>query len=150
VPFSRTEPNVPAYEEDPNSPFTATQQTSLTVQLATPSKNLLVLSDPSVVGYNDLQVNGVTGSVYAFTRRDATLTSGSSSIAIPIGFTRTSLRLHASDIGLRVTMGGGSASRDEIVAGATNDVTGPITEMLLFDSNGVSRDARVRVYRLDV
>jgi len=150
VPFSRTEPNVPAYEEDPNSPFTASQQSSLTCSLGNSSDDILVLSDPSPIGYDRLQINGVTTPEYEFLLRDGTKAVDVSSLEIPFGFERTRLRIKARGTGVGMSTESATATTDQTVGGNGGDATAPITQLRLFDTGGSSRNAKVRVFALDV
>jgi len=150
VPFSRTEPNVPAYEEDPNSPFTATNTTSKTFALANPANDLLILSDPRTLGQNRLRVNGDTGSNYRVVESDDSFTNGLDAFQVPDGSERASLVLRGRSgaIGMSVTSASGTASRPD---GGSNFATnGPIDQFTLFNTFGQTRDVRLRVFTLDI
>jgi len=81
VPFSRTEPNVPDFEEDGNSPAGATGVSSFTFNFSTPVDHAVVYVDSRPQGSTpeplQLQLVGDTLTVYDFvdntgsTTRDA-------------------------------------------------------------------------------
>jgi len=150
VPFSRTEPNVPAYEEDPNSPFTATNTTSKTFTLANPGNDLLILSDPDVRGFDQLQVNGVTSKRYEVVDNGNTVISDLDLFRIARGNLRSRLHIRAVGFGVSIATKQAEDSRDATVGGTTFDASGPITQFTMSDELGDKVDARLRVYALDV
>jgi len=149
MPFSRTEPNVPAYAEDPNSPFETTQQTSITVSLASPSDRVLILEDPQKQGYNSLQVNGSTGQEYFLRLNDGTSVTNKTEFNLGSSGERSKIELlgRSGRIGMSV---GDATSAGQRVGGQNLAVGGPINQFRFFDRFGNSRDARFRVFTLDV
>jgi len=150
MPFSRTEPNVPAYTEDPNSPFEATQQPSVTVTLANPSNHVLVLSDPQKVGHNQLQVNGDTGTNYDILRGDDSITTNLDSLNIIRGEHRASLVLRGLPGAVHMSQTAADIETGEAVAGRNPNISGPVNQFTLFRDSSVPADLRLRVFALDI
>jgi len=150
VPFSRTEPNVPAYEEDPNSPLEVSQQTSATFTLANPSNRVLVLNDPTVRGFNRLQVNGDTGSNYNRVLEDGTEIIGDPEMSVGRSEQRANIVLIGTDSAVRMATDTADARAGGTTGGENTTISGPITQFTLRVSSVTPVDARIRVFALDV
>jgi len=150
MPFSRTEPNVPAYEEDPNSPFEVTQQPSLTVQLSESSNHVLVIADTTVSGFKNLRVNGVTGTDYDFLRRDGTEVTGDSEWEVPFGQDRPRLLINGQDGNATFHATVTGTNNNSPVSGRNFSADGPIDKFTLFSAGGFNRTARVQVFSLNI
>jgi len=150
VPFSQTEPNVPDYEEDPNSPFTATNTRSATFTLANPSDRVLVLSDSTTIGRDRLQVNNFTGSGYDTVANDGTVVNDATSFRVDFATSRHRLTLTAGDSEVLMSVQPAVNITNGPVSGVCDDVSRPITD-LTFLSPGVAKsDIRFRAFTLDV
>jgi len=150
VPFSRTEPNVPAYDEESNSPFDVTQESSITVTLDSPSDRVLIRSDPSKRGFSKLLVNGVRTSTYATLELDGTLSQNNPEMDVGIPIERGPIRLVRGDSAVRMSVEAFGTSSTSAVAGGAFDASGAITQFTLRSFDGGNRDARFRVYSLDI
>ena len=150
MPFSRTEPNVPAYEEDPNSPLEVSQQTSATFTLANPSNRVLVLNDPTFRGFNRLRVNGDTGLNYNSVVEDGTELVGRSEMFISRSEQRANITLIGTDSAVRMGMVTADDRSGGATGGANTTISGPITQFTLRVSSVTPVDARIRVFALDV
>jgi len=150
VPFSRTEPNVPAYEEDPNSPFTATNTASATFTLANPSDRVLVLTDSTTTGLDRLQVNNFTGAGYNTVTNDGGLVNDATSFRVGFGARRHRITLTAREFELLMSVQPGTTATNAPVFGRCGDVSRPITDLTFLGSSAFQNDIRFRAYALDV
>jgi len=149
VPFSRTEPNVPAYEEDPNSPFEVAQQSSVTVEPDTPADEVLILPDSTTTNFDSLRVNSQT-SGYDTVERDGTVQVDESDFTIGSGSRQFRVRLRATSNAVIMQVAVSSALSSDPVAGKNLNTSGPITQFTLSDEFGSDVDARFRVYTLNI
>jgi len=150
MPFSRTEPNVPAYEEDPNSPFEATNQSSVTFTLADSPERALVINDPARGGFTRLQVNGLT-SEYDSIDVSGTETRGQSAFPVIRGDERSRLYINGGSNVITVHQVGGRGEPDDMVNGRlTPGSSTTIDTITLFTPFTTTKDTRLRVYALDV
>jgi len=150
VPFSRTEPNVPAYEEDPNSPFEVTNQSSVTFTLGEPAQRVLVLTDSTNTGFSELQVNGVTSTDYDHVDNSDTITTGDDRFPVPFASSRTRIELQHRGTSVRMSVSFARPFGPKTVAGIVDDSSGTVDTLRLsgpFESQG---STRLRMYSLDV
>jgi len=150
MPFSRTEPNVPAYKEDPNSPFSADDTTGQTFTLANPADRVVVLTDPAVQGLDRLQVNGFTGPDYDNVANDGTEVSNATSFRVGFGRERHRLTLTATSALTAMTVQPAVNEVDGPVSGLSRGPTAPITDLRFFNTRGNLGDIRFRAFTLDV
>lgn len=82
---SSAEPNVPGYEEDPNSPFTASGATSITCNLAGSYEEVIVFvvaTDVAGTGSTiDLRMNGDANANYRVIDEGGTTTTGATEVS---------------------------------------------------------------------
>jgi len=150
VPFSRTEPNVPAYEEDPNSPFEATNQSSPTFTLGQPAQRVVVLADGANAGFSKLQINGVTSTDYDYVSNSGTITKGDNSFPIPFASNRTRIEMKHQGLSVQVSLAFARPFSGDMVSGGVNDSSGTVDTLRLSDPPGTQGSTRLRVYNLDV
>jgi len=150
VPFSRSEANVPDYEEDPNSPFTATNTSSKTFTLARSAKKLLVLSDGTNTGFDQLQLNGITTASYNHLDNADSRTLGSSAFPVPGALNRGPLYLQETGGAVVMAVVPEGVTKGATVAGAVSISSSTISEITMQDSGGGNQDTRLRVFSIDV
>jgi hypothetical protein len=139
------------YEEDDNSPLTASGTSSASVSLSKSYDQVILMSSFDVVGYNELQVNGDTGSNYERVNLDGTSSSGVTEWGIPRGNTRPFLQLFDVDSRIRISLPACAASASQLMSGENANLGGSgISTIRLSDSGGVARDAKVRIFGRDI
>lgn len=147
-----TNPSAVDFEEDGNSPFTATGQNSITATLAESYNYLLAfveIVDNSGTGNNpDVQVNGDTGANYTYRDNSASQTSGASSWEAIAGMSDNStvrLPFIFREGPGRVTMQALGLDGGTIFwAGKNGNVSPPINSITI--KRGVSTDFTVELY----
>jgi len=142
--------NVPAYEEDPNSPFSASSTTGATFTLANPADRVVVLTDTTTLGQNRLQLNGFTGPDYDNVANDGTLVSNDTSFLVGFPGQRHRLTLTANDFRSDMSVQPAVKEADGPVSGVCRGATRPITDLRFFNTSGSARPIRFRVFALDV
>jgi len=154
VPFSRTEPNVPGYEEVPNSPFTGSGSSSHTFTASKEFEQLLFILDGTVVNANNgnrLRLNNDTGGPYNTLFLNDTRQTAGSAIKLGDGLgTFDSFVIREERINIAA---GFRPSRDrtgQAVGGTAFGVSPPITSVTVFNSDGSPFEVRARVYGLEV
>jgi len=149
VPFSRTEPNVPAYEEEQASPFEVTQQSSVTVSPDTPADEVLILPDSTTTNFDRLRVNFQT-SGYDTVERDGTVRVSQTSFDIGSGPRQFRIRLRATSNAVLMQVDVSSSLSSDPVAGKNLNTVNSIPQFTLINTAGSDVDARFRVYTLDI
>jgi hypothetical protein len=150
-----SEPNVPGWTEDDNSPFDASG-TSVTYSLASSYDLVAVipdLSDPNTEAFVDLQLNGVTTSNYETENQD-----GSSTTASSFNINDTSQLVGIIISGRRNWIGADGylhAWWRPASVGSTTGMNGKLTDgsndlsQITFKA-GSSQNIRARIYGLEV
>jgi len=151
VPFSRTEPNVPGFTEDANSPIKGTQQTSVSFSFAGNFDQVIIFPTAQTRGFNSIRVNGNTGNNYNVLRRGGGLDIGIDSVPI-VSRTKqlTVLRLQSNpvDVGVNIDISMGSANQDDAASAELKGSTSAIDSITFFSSGGFSRTFEARVFGL--
>jgi len=138
------------YEEDDNSPFTVSSQSSYTYTVANSYDEVIIISPAKSGGaFDELQINGDTGSNYSYVDNGDNQTTGATAFAVPSVGTRVSY-IQLRDNGFNVRMGLEFMGSDtgQTVGGENGNVGGDgITQFTVSDSGGSSNDwIGVRVF----
>jgi len=139
------------YEEDDNSPIDVSGTSSTTFTPATVYDEVVLLSDPAVTGFDQLQANGDTGANYDTITNDGNEITGQTQFPITTGNNRWYLTIR--DIGNRVRIGVGLAGGTTgfTVQGQNNNLGGNgINQLMLSDSGGSNRTAKTRVFGREI
>ena len=135
------------YEEDDNSPIDVTNEASHTYSVAGDFHEIILIADPTLIGFNELQVNGITSDYTGLSNGGAEATS-LSEWAIPFDFQRSYLTMR--DANNRIRFGcdlTDAVGSDTFIAGDAGANTGnTINQFTLSDSDSTARDSKVRVY----
>jgi len=146
VPFSRTEPNVPGWEEDPNSPVTGSNTGSVTVSLASPLVYARVIvkarydSSGSFFSLN-MRVNGDTGANYDYEEIGGSTTTARDEWVLTQADDKTgtwagSVDLNANSTGIACIgplSKSARGSSQELLAGTNGNVSAPLNSVTAFD-----------------
>lgn len=136
------------YEEDDNSPKNVSVTSSTTYTVSGSYKEILIVPQKDVIGFDQLQVNGDTGSNYAYVDNADTQTTGATEWAVPFATRVLFYQLmdqRSNSIGLGCPLARGSQT-GQTVGGDNLNVSGDITQFTFSDSGSNSRDFKARVY----
>lgn len=136
------------YEEDDNSPFEFTGESSQTFTLSQNFSHVVVLYDTAEnIGVNQLQVNGGTGSNYEFVDNSDTQSTGQTEWTIPYSDESAGFELidGGNKIAMKVSLM--SSRTGQTIAGKNENLGGNgINQFTVSDSAGSNRTFRARVY----
>jgi len=155
VPFSRTEPNVPGWEEDANSPFVATAASGskqFTIKGSFDQVLLLINGPDTSADADKLQVNGTTTATYDATDVDGDGTFDATGFPLGLGVARyAEIRLAGrADGSLGFSATPQSFGANLTVSGNNPNISVPVNTITLDAGSGTTFDFRARVYGLEV
>jgi len=136
------------YEEDDNSPFTASNTSSAQYTVAGTYNDVILIPDRDQSAQpNQYQVNGDSGQNYTSTARDGTESTGNTEWgnARLGGVSYIEFYEHFRDR-LEIAVVSGAHGGDILVAGENQNVSGPINTITLKDNSGSSRSVQARVF----
>lgn len=135
------------YDEDDNSPLDVSGTSSTTYTVGQDFDEVIVIPDMANPGFDELQVNGDTGSNYDYVDNSDTQTTGQTEFSIP--FFGRMWYLTVRDVSDRVRIGVALAhSNTGITVGGQNSNLGGngINSLDFSDSGGSNRTAKARIY----
>lgn len=147
--------STPAWEEDGNSPFTASSTTSTTYTFAKSTyDHVIIYADPTNLGFDEMQVNGDTASGnenYDYIRNDDSAARNADFWAIPEPGSRDKINLFRTSGSIRITVEQASAQTQTIVGGFNASFSSPTFDSFTLSSSfGGSNDTKLRVYGLTI
>jgi len=153
VPFSRTEPNVPDYVEDPNSPFQATSFLSRQFTLANSTNYLLMIVDQEFTTAtfpNQIRINGVSSTDYNRVDVGGAETVGETGFGLTFGVRQYPSILFTARSGSSIGMSArpGEGESGLTVAGRLAGESPPITDLTVRSTTQNTGDFRARVFSL--
>lgn len=151
--------NLPAWEEDGNSPYTETAVSSITYTMAAAYDRVMVTISVTNTSEDislDLQVNGDIGTNYDYIKIDGTTVSGTDAVRV--------MNTHSGDASTTFEMAGrwstfwgvgGGTPRQVLTinvaeGGENQNVTSPLSQFTLSEIHGGTADITIEVYGRDL
>jgi len=139
------------WEEDPNSPFTASNTTSKQFTLANDKDMVVLIPARQNIGHKGLQVNGDSGSNYDKVDNNDTVNTGSDRWTFPSfprSYTRITLIANFSRGAIGMNAEPAFAQSGDTVYGSNGNVRPPINSFTVIDSS--SRSVTYEAYGVNI
>jgi hypothetical protein len=136
------------YDEDDNSPIDVSSTSSTTYSVAGTYDEIVLLSRRSAgLAFDEVQVNGDTGSNYENVRNDDSSTTADRWTPIPrLAYSGPTFITGGDGTRITISPTSSGTSTGQTVGGQNTSITPPINQITLSDSFDGSRDAFIRVY----